>query len=199
MHRLGYLLIVAGCVVAAFEAVRLPAVGGADAVGTSAGEFTETSANVRWGRYGIAFAVSLLGGGLAAFGRRRLQRGGGRVRVTFESLRAAAGRIATESRELEAMRGSIDVYRLPAEIDARMRADLETFAAARESLAHRFGIQAYADLMSQFAAGERYLNRVWSSAADGYQNEAETYLGRAAEQFSRVAERLAELDGADRA
>jgi hypothetical protein len=68
-------------------------------------------------------------------------------------------------------------------IDARLRDDLRRFADARETIIHLFGLQVYANLMSHFAAGERYINRVWSASADGYDAEARTYLGKAATQF----------------
>ena len=68
-------------------------------------------------------------------------------------------------------------------IDDRLREDLRRFADARESMVHLYGLQTYADIMSHFATGERYINRVWSASADGYDAEAEAYLGRAAEQF----------------
>ena len=44
--------------------------------------------------------------------------------------------------------------------------------------------------MSSFAAGERYINRVWSASADGYDEEAETYLGKAAQQFVDAQQQL---------
>jgi hypothetical protein len=47
-----------------------------------------------------------------------------------------------------------------------------------------------ADIMSEFAAGERYINRVWSASADGYDGEATSYLNRAAEQFKHAQSRL---------
>ena len=72
-------------------------------------------------------------------------------------------------------------------IDLRLRNDLRRFADARESMVHLFGLQAYADIMSSFAAGERYINRVWSASADGYDEEAETYLGKAVQQFVDAA------------
>ncbi|MDZ7770818.1 MAG: hypothetical protein U5K38_18035 [Woeseiaceae bacterium] len=37
--------------------------------------------------------------------------------------------------------------------------------------------------MSEFAAGERYINRVWSASADGYDGEAADYIAKAAHQF----------------
>ena len=48
---------------------------------------------------------------------------------------------------------------------------------------HVFGMQNYADVMSHFAAGERYINRVWSASTDGYVDEVRTYLERARDQF----------------
>jgi hypothetical protein len=76
-------------------------------------------------------------------------------------------------------------------IDEKLRNDLRRFADARESMVHLFGLQAYADIMSSFAAGERYINRVWSASADGYDVEAANYLKKAAKQFAGAQEQLA--------
>ena len=76
-------------------------------------------------------------------------------------------------------------------IDHKLRSDLRRFADARESMVHLFGLQTYADIMSSFAAGERYINRVWSSSADGYDEEAATYLEKAAAQFADAEKQLA--------
>ena len=46
--------------------------------------------------------------------------------------------------------------------------------------------------MSNFAAGERYINRVWSASADGYDHEARTYLEKAANQFQDAQQQLIE-------
>ena len=75
-------------------------------------------------------------------------------------------------------------------IDLRLRNDLRRFADARQSMVHLFGLQTYADIMSSFAAGERYINRVWSASADGYDEEAETYLEKAAAQFADARDQL---------
>lgn len=76
------------------------------------------------------------------------------------------------------------------QIDDRLRNDLRRFADARESIVHLFGLQTYADIMSEFATGERYINRVWSASADGYDAEATEYLRRAAIQFRDARARL---------
>ena len=75
-------------------------------------------------------------------------------------------------------------------IDLKLREDLRRFADARQSMVHLFGLQTYADIMSNFAAGERYINRVWSASADGYDEEAEAYLKRAADQFDEAKQQL---------
>ncbi len=81
---------------------------------------------------------------------------------------------------------------LRSEIDNKLRDDLRRFAEARESMVHLFGLQTYADIMSSFAAGERYINRVWSASVDGYDSEAETYLEKAARQFADAQRQLAD-------
>ena len=75
-------------------------------------------------------------------------------------------------------------------IDLKLREDLRRFADARESMVHLFGLQTYADIMSNFAAGERYINRVWSASADGYDEEANAYLKKAAGQFDEAKQQL---------
>lgn len=81
-------------------------------------------------------------------------------------------------------------------IDLTLRTDLRRFADARESMVHLFGLQIYADIMSSFAAGERYINRVWSASADGYDEEAAAYLKKAASQFGETQKQLLKAAGA---
>lgn len=75
-------------------------------------------------------------------------------------------------------------------IDEELRPDLRRFADARQSMVHIYGLQTYADIMSDFATGERYVNRVWSASADGYNSEARTYLSKAMEQFRDASRQL---------
>jgi hypothetical protein len=99
-------------------------------------------------------------------------------------------------RNLEAVcaRGEeLPVYEARFEIDRLFREDLNDFAEARESMIHVFGMQNYADVMSNFAAGERYINRVWSASTDGYVDEVRMYLERAREQFAEARQHFNEL------
>ena len=83
----------------------------------------------------------------------------------------------------------IPTHEMRFEIDKLFREDLNCFAEARKCLGLIYNLQTYADIMSAFAAGERYINRVWSASADGYIDEVMEYLERAFEQF-RDADRL---------
>ena len=105
-------------------------------------------------------------------------------------LQQSLDNIVLNLEQLEAGKLDIPTYEMRFEIDRLLRHDLGRFADARESMVHLYGLQTYADIMSNFATGERYINRVWSSSADGYDAEAEAYLGRAAEQFSHAQAQL---------
>jgi len=87
----------------------------------------------------------------------------------------------------------LPVYEARFEIDRLLREDLNDFANARESMKYVFGLQNYADVMSAFAAGERYINRVWSASTDGYVDEVHNYLERATQQFREARSLFAEL------
>jgi len=87
----------------------------------------------------------------------------------------------------------LPTYEARFEIDRLFRKELNAFAQARESMIHVFGIQNYADVMSNFAAGERYLNRIWSASTDGYVDEVNLYLDKAHRQFREALEHFDEL------
>lgn len=78
-------------------------------------------------------------------------------------------------------------------IDQEFASDLRQFADARESIVHLHGLQTYAEIMTHFATGERYLNRVWSASADGYVDEVSLYMPQVLEQFQQCHEKLSVL------
>ena len=94
---------------------------------------------------------------------------------------------------LHAGKADLPTYEARFEIDRLFREDLNNFADARESMMHVFGTQNYADVMSNFAAGERYINRVWSASTDGYVDEVNMYIDRALNQFREAHAHFHEL------
>lgn len=164
MRTLGYLLIAAGFLAGAYLAVRDPE---AVALGPFLG----------------ALAVGAVGIVLVRLALRKTATHAERLTSDLRSLEASLERIVERVRALDAEKETIDVYDLRHRIDERFPGELARFVEARQSLVHRYGLQAYADVMNPFSAGERYLNRVWSTSTDGYIDEAHEYLGRSHEQF----------------
>ena len=141
------------------------------------------------------FLPAALAAGAGVLMIKRSTRGEARAEHVLTANRAelgeSLGNIIGALEDMSASEGDIETDALRLEIDRRLRDDLRRFADARESMVHLFGLQVYADVMSAFAAGERYVNRVWSASADGYRHEAVTYLHRAATQFREASRQLA--------
>jgi hypothetical protein len=111
----------------------------------------------------------------------------------MDTLHNALQRILANLEDLDARKTDIPVYEARFEIDHLFRHDLNEFAEARETMIHVFGMQQFADVMSAFAAGERYINRVWSASTDGYVDEVQKYIKRAREQFVEATELFSKL------
>lgn len=91
--------------------------------------------------------------------------------------------IVAKLEQLDAGKLDIPTYDMRFEIDRLFREDLAQFADARDSMKILFGLQHFADIMSSFAAGERYINRIWSASTDGYQDEVLAYVEKSLQQF----------------
>lgn len=145
--------------------------------------------NVNWSIFVVAALAAVAGLALIKRATAAHARSDSVLELNRGELRDSIANVVRDLGEIVEDKGSRGAALRDA-IDLRLRNDLRRFAAARESMVHLFGLQTYADIMSSFAAGERYINRVWSASADGYDEEAETYLARAAEQFTDAQEQL---------
>ncbi len=147
--------------------------------------------NVNWTLFASSVAAALVGLGIYKQQVHTLARSESVLEINRAELRESIANIVTVLSEIEKegmTRGAV----LRDRIDLKLREELRRFADARKSMVHLFGLQTYADIMSNFAAGERYINRVWSASADGYDEEAEDYLKRAASQFEEAKQQLLE-------
>ena len=171
MKIVGYLLLIAGFLAGAYST----------ALDTQLTNWT----------YFIPAAIGAIAGVLII---KRLDRGEVRSEHVLTANRAELGEsLSNIIRDLEQINGesqSLSANDLRDAIDEKLRDDLRRFADARESLIHLYGLQTYAAIMSDFAAGERYVNRVWSAAADDYDAEAWTYVGKALTRFKEATGRL---------
>jgi hypothetical protein len=172
MKGLGYLLLSAGFIVAAY----------ATALDVD---------NVSWTLFAVAALAAVAGVATIKRHARSIAQSEEVLENNRAELRESIDNVVNDLHEIVTA-GSLRGTALRDRIDRKLRPDLVRFADARESMVHLFGLQTYADIMSHFAAGERYVNRVWSSSADGYDAEAARYLGKAEEQFADAQRQLNE-------
>jgi len=149
--------------------------------------------SVQWDYFIAALLAGAVGIVLVRFGQRQESRAEGKLTSNIQSIETSLGRIVENMRRLNTEKLSINTYDVRHRIDELFIEDLNTFVQARQTIAHVHGLAAYADVMSCFAAGERYLNRVWSASADGYIDEVNAYLEKAREQFVESLEKIQRL------
>lgn len=195
MKLLGFLLVTAGFILAALAAVvDQSALKSLDTVDEAAVE-PAGERTVRWAWYIPALAVGVLGVAIVRTTEARQSKTEHRVAANIESIETSLARIAANIEKLNDEKHSIDTYDMRHRVDDLFAEDLETFVDARESIAHRYGLKAYGEIMTSFAAGERYLNRVWSASADGYIDEVNAYLEKARNQFAESLAIIRRLPG----
>ncbi len=143
----------------------------------------------------IALVIAAAGVILSRYAAHKSARSEETLATNIRRIEESLGRVVQEADRLDEEKSSIDVYDLRNRIDQHFSEELHRFVEARESLAHSFGLQAYADVMNHFAAGERYLNRVWSASTDGYQDEAHTFIAKARAELTAALEQFRAVRG----
>ena len=148
---------------------------------------------VSWSRYVPIALLGAIGVVIANIGTRQRARAADTLQKNIATARETLARVVQNVDDLEANKTNINTYDLHDRIDESFARDLADFADARKSIAHLYGLGHYAEVMNHFAAGERYLNRVWSASVDGYVDECLAFIAHAREQFHDAHDRLAAL------
>jgi hypothetical protein len=142
----------------------------------------------------IASCVGLLAGaGIIRFtGKTVVEEGG---TGTFEAAQVAFGAIDLALAEL-----AEDLPKMPEsagrlQIIMERLGELQTgaipaFVDCRPALVKVLGLSGYAELMDRFAALERQINRAWSAAADGHEEEAADCLAKTVDLLTDTANKL---------
>ena len=174
MKYFGYLLIVVGFLWGAFLTVERP-----EGVNTLL--------------YLAALAIGIIGVITARLAVRAEARDETLLQANIATIESSLAALAEDAERLDAEKESINVYDLRHVIDETFPEHIAAFVEARESIAHSYGLKAYAEVMNRFATGERYLNRVWSASTDGYQPEAWDYISRCHVQFDDALSTFREI------
>ena len=174
MKLIGFLLVTVGFIAAALASVV-------------------DESTIKWIWYVPALALGVAGIVIIKVETHKHSKTEHHVAARIETVEGSLERIATNIKQLNSDKDSINTYDMRHKIDELFVDDLEKLVDARESIGHRYGLAAYGDVMSSFAAGERYLNRVWSASADGYIDEVNAYIEKAKEQFNESLEKIRSL------
>ena len=174
MKRLGSLMIAAGFLAGSLAAIV-------------------DKETVRWLYFAASMVIGAAGIVIVRVWGHRIRRSEGKLAAGVQALEASLSRIVENITRLNAQKQSLDVYDARNRIDALFAEDLAAFVNRRESIAHVHGLSAYAEVMTCFSAGERYLNRVWSASADGYIDEVSAYLDKAQSQFAETLAKVRQL------
>lgn len=145
---------------------------------------------VRWVPFITATFVGIFGIVLIKMSIKKEARSAEAVTNNIRHVETSIARIVKNLKELNEKREEINTYDVRHKVDELFLEDLTAFVGARESISHTYGVRTYADVMSHFAAGDRYLNRVWCASADGYIDEVNEYLGKSLEQFEDSQKKL---------
>ena len=176
MNRIGLILISTAFLIGAYVSV-----------------LHETEVN--WTPLLIAFAVGMAGVALARIGTKAKATSSDVLESNLTVVGQSLDNIVLHVSALNSEKETIPTYDMGKEIDSRVLEDLNNFVESRSAITHTYGLQAYAEVMTHYAGGERYLNRVWSASADGYVNEVKDYLERSLEQFQIAKEKLSAHTG----
>jgi hypothetical protein len=171
MIRIGYILLIVGFLGCSIVASLHPTI-------------------VNWPAYGIFAVAAIVGVFFIRKARKADASSGEMLEGNRDVLHKALHNIERNLEDLKSRKTDIPTYEMRFEIDKLFRDDLRNFADARESLKHLYGLASFADVMSAFAAGERYINRIWSASTDGYVDEVLEYVDRAHLQFIEAREKL---------
>ena len=154
-------------------------------------------ATIPWQSYVASIGLGALGVVALRISAASHREEGGRVTAEFSTLRTSLDAIQAGIAELRDAITNDDPQGIVDYIDDCLVEPFNDFADARNALVQRFGLQGFAEVMTPFASAERFVNRAWSAAADGYIGEAVNSLTRAHQYVEQADAKMRELDTPD--
>ncbi len=143
---------------------------------------------ISWSWYAGSMVVGILGVVLLRLADRQIHADDTQTAAEYSVIQTSLAKLVATVGRLSNNRQHVpsEVLRC---IDDECAPTFAEFAEARQALIKRFGLQVYADVMTEFASAERYVNRSWSAAADGYVDEVAASLDKA-DRYLQNAQRL---------
>ncbi len=151
-------------------------------------------ATIPWITYSLGVGLGVVGIGMIRYSR--IRRGEERLARTdsLPDLRRRMGELVSGLTALNDNVASWRPEQILAFIDRECSMSFNEFADHRLALSDHFGVKVYAQIMTEVASAERFVNRAWSAAADGYVDEVATSVKRAHAHLQLAAQQFAEVD-----
>ena len=135
---------------------------------------------VPWLWYGLSAIVGIFGVVILRSTAKSAEQEQGKISADFETVTVSLDKLIKGVNELHVNLDKKSPREIVQFIDDQLAETFSDFAEARNSLIQKFGLQPYAEIMTQFSSAERFINRSWSAAADGYLNEVRDCVDRSA-------------------
>ena len=145
---------------------------------------------INWPWFIASIVVGVIGIAIFRAGRKSSSNQVEKIQAEFKTLRPTIDRLANSVANLRKDLPNLAPTQITAQIDSTCADDFGAFVEARESIIGEKGLPEYANIMTQFAAAERAVNRAWSAGADGYVDEVESCLERASLLLENAKELL---------
>ncbi len=133
---------------------------------------------INWFWYGLSAAVCIGGIVLIRSGKKALAGQSEKTEASLKQIKAHLGDLVNHTETLQHNLKDLSPREILDYIDDTLHEDFRGFADGRDSITAEHGLEVFAEVMTNFAAGERALNRAWSAAADGYVDEAANCVDR---------------------
>ncbi len=148
-----------------------------------------TWSTINWTWYLISAGICLLGIGFLHAGRKPNAHHAERLSANLEQIKSNLADLVVNTQRLQHDIKGLQPGQILAYIEGQLHDDLRDFADGRDSITAEHGLELFARVMTQFASGERAINRAWSASADGYVEEAASCVDHALTMF-QSAEKL---------
>ncbi|MEO1528918.1 MAG: hypothetical protein AAFX06_26150 [Planctomycetota bacterium] len=146
---------------------------------------------IPWGMYAAGAAIGIVGVVLIRKDKAAKSAAAGDSESDFETVRDSLQMVADRISSLHDRLDEMTCEDVLTYIDEQCVVPCGDFADGREILINRFGTSVFAAVMTEFASGERYMNRAWSASADGYVDEVEKCVQYARDFFQAASAELA--------
>jgi len=149
---------------------------------------------IPWLWYGLSMALGLIGVVLLRSTAKSAEQETGKVAEQYQTITSSIDKLVGNLTHIKDNLSKMSPQEVLTFIDDECGPPYADFADARNALIQRFGMQPFAEIMTQFASAERFTNRAWSASADGYMNEVKDCVDRAHAHLTEASKLIKSFD-----